>query len=98
LLKDYAGEVKDLVDYLSDDHDLALLRKRALAESKREKKGHEYETLLALIDKRRAELESRARFLGQKVFAENPEAFQRRFHEYWRVWRDEEKTSTIGAT
>ena len=96
-LKDYADEIKDLVDYLSDDHDLALLRKRMLAESNGDKESHEYEALLGLIDKRRAELEARARVLGEKVYAESPEAFESRFHEYWRAWRLEEKTRTIAA-
>jgi len=97
-LKDFGGEIKTLVDYLSDDHDLALLRKRALKESKAADDGHEYEALLALIDKRRAELETRARFLGQRIYAETPGAFRNRFHEYWRGWRDEEKTRAIAAT
>src|SRR5215510_831901 len=97
-LKKFADQIKELVDYLSDDHDLALLRKRALSESKKEKNGHEYEALLALIDKRRAELQTQACFLGQRIYAERPKAFRSRFYEYWRAWRTEEKTDTIAAT
>jgi len=100
-LKDLAGEIKDLVDYLSDDHDLALLRKRALSEAKNEKNekdGHAYEALLALIDKRRAELETQACFLGQRIYAETPSAFSSRVHEYWRARRAEEKNNPIAAS
>ena len=98
-LKEFADQIKTLVDYLSDDHDLALLRKRALAESKKEPDvGHEYEALLALIDKRRAELQTQAAFLGRRIFAESPETFISRLKEYWRAWREEEKINPIAAT
>ena len=97
-LKDLADEIKDLVDDLSDDHDLALLRKRALSAAKKEKDGHEYEALLALVDKRRAELETRACFLGQRIYAEGPNAFESRIHHYWRAWRAEEKSNPLAAT
>ena len=97
-LKKFAGEIKDLVDDLSDDHDLAMLRKQALKQSRKAKDGHQYEALLALIDKRRAELETRACFLGQRIYAEESRAFSDRFHEYWRAWHAEEKIDPIAAT
>ncbi|HJZ82063.1 MAG TPA: CHAD domain-containing protein [Pyrinomonadaceae bacterium] len=97
-LKKFSKQIKRLVGYLSDDHDLALLRKRALAESEQEQDGHEYEALLALIDKRRAELQTQACFLGQRLYAESAAAYRSRFKEYWRAWRAEDKTNPIAAT
>src|SRR5262249_46175174 len=97
-LKKFGDQIKKLVDYLSDDHDLALLRKRALAESKREKEGKEYEALRSLMDKRQAKWKTRACFLGQRIYVDKPKVFRNRFSEYWGVWRAEEKTDPIAAT
>ena len=94
-LKRFADQIKKLVDYLSDDHDLAILRKRVLKEPLQE--GHEQETLVALIDKRRAELQTEACFLGERIYAEKPKAFNQRFHEYWQAWRSEQNTNPIAA-
>jgi len=94
-LKRFAKEVDRLVDYLSDDHDLAMLRERVLEAS--QESGTEQETLIALIDKRRAELQARAYFLGERIYAENPEALEDRFHKYWKVWRSEEGVNPLAA-
>jgi CHAD domain-containing protein len=96
-LKRFANQVEKLVDYLSDDHDLAMLRERVLANSKESKDQHADEALLALIDKRRAELEMEARFLGERIYAEKPEAFKTRVHEYWKAWRAEQEVNPIAA-
>jgi hypothetical protein len=53
--------------------------------------------LLALIDKRRAELETEARFFGERIYAEKPDSFERRFHEYWNAWRAEQEMNVVGA-
>ena len=95
-LKRFARQVERLVDYLSDDHDLAMLRKRVLDESNQSTK-HADEALLALIDKRRAELETEARFLGERIYAEKADALKARFHEYWKAWRAEQKVNAIAA-
>jgi len=94
-LKRFAKEVDRLVDYLSDDHDLAMLRERVLEAS--QESGTEQETLIALIDKRRAELQARAYFLGERIYAENPEALEDRFHKYWKVWRSEQGVNPLAA-
>jgi CHAD domain-containing protein len=56
-LKGFARQIKQLVDHLSDDHDLAILREQLLAQSSDIERGHEAEALMALIDKRRVELQ-----------------------------------------
>src|ERR1043166_414 len=97
-LKRFAKQVEKLVDYLSDDHDLAMLRERVLATSKQSKGQHTDEALLALIDKRRAELETEARFLGERIYAEKSGAFKHRFHGYWRAWRAEQEVNPMAAS
>ncbi len=97
-LKGFAKQIEDLVDHLSDDHDLAMLRKRLLEDSDNSRDRHEDEALMALIDKRRAELQLEARFLGERIYAEKPDVFQSRFHEYWRAWRAEQKIDPLAAT
>lgn len=96
-LKRFAKQAEKLVDYLSDDHDLAMLRERVLEASGESKGEHEDEALMALIDKRRAELQTEARFLGERIYAEKGDAFQNRFHEYWKTWRSEQQVNPIGA-
>ena len=96
-LKKFADQVERLVDYLSDDHDLAMLRERVLNQSNESTNHHEHEALLALIDKRRAELQTQALFLGERIYAEKADVFKSRFHEYWRAWRSEQKTNPMAA-
>lgn len=96
-LKRFAKQVEKLVNYLSDDHDLAMLRKQVLETSQQSEKGHADEALLALIDKRRAELQTEARFLGERIYAETTDAFESRFHEYWKAWRAEQEINPIGS-
>ena len=52
---------------------------------------------MALIDKRRAELQAEALILGDRVFAEKPKALQARLHEYWQAWQTEQKTISMAA-
>jgi CHAD domain-containing protein len=96
-LKRFAKQVEQLVDFLSDDHDLAMLRERVLEASKQTDDQRADEALLALIDKRRAELQTEACFLGERIYAEKAHAFKSRFHEYWKAWRAEQEINAIGA-
>jgi hypothetical protein len=45
------------------------------------------EMLLALIDRRRAELEQEALLLGRRFFQDGPRGFARRLKGYWKTWR-----------
>lgn len=81
-----AGELKDLGEYLGEDHDLVLLK----ASVSRRRAGHAraVEALGALIDRRRTELCRAALDLGGRIYTEKPQAFCRRLAEYWKIWRD----------
>ena len=96
-LKGLARQIEKLVDRLSDDHDLAILRERVLAQAVNLNGSHENEALMALIDKRRLELQTEAWLLGERIYAEKPKAFRGRFHEYWQAWQSELTTNSIAA-
>ena len=80
-----ARELGKLADYLSEDHDLALLQKTAkqsfpLAEG-------DTERLLSFVDERRGQLETKALALGARLYADRPKGFAGRLRAYWEVWR-----------
>ena len=82
-------ELETLGEYLSEDHDLALLRQCVL-EPAEPTDGHmDIEALIALIDRRRGELQVEAKCLGERVYAERPRAFAGRLQVYWQAWRSD---------
>jgi CHAD domain-containing protein len=88
MLKKLADELERLADYLSEDHDLAILRQRVLQQQSSEDRT-ELEAFVALIDQRRCELEIDAYRLGKRLYVESPKTFVRRFEVYWRAWQGE---------
>src|SRR6185503_5359115 len=75
--KNLADELERLADFLSDDHDLAILRQRVLQQSPKDRV--QQDALVALIDQRRKELEVEANRLGERIYVERPKAFVDRF-------------------
>jgi CHAD domain-containing protein len=96
LLQQLADEVKVLSDYLNADHDLAMLREWVLEQPRKADDLTEIETLVALIDQRRGELQVLAQVLGKRLYVEQPKVFRNRFYEYWRAWRAEQRIDPIG--
>lgn len=89
VMKALAGELESLGDALSGEHDLALLRRKALGAGKSGKRASEdIEVLVALIDRRRAELRSDAKELGARIYAARRRDFQDRIGAYWTGWRE----------
>jgi len=93
-----ADALKTLGEYLSDDHDLALLRQRVLEGVERSDDRTDLEALVALIDQRRGELQVEARRLGERVYVEKPQAFTGRLQVYWQAWRSEEHVDPIAVS
>jgi CHAD domain-containing protein len=87
MLKKLADELERLADYLSEDHDLAILRQRVLQQSPEDQT--QLEALVPMIDQRRKELEMEANRLGRRLYVESPNTFGRRFKVYWRAWHAE---------
>lgn len=79
-----AGEAHRLTDLLGDHHDLAVLRedlhRRRLGEE-------ETRALEAAIEERQRQLAAAAFPLGRRLYAERPQALDRRLRRYWQAWR-----------
>jgi CHAD domain-containing protein len=84
------NQLKQLADDLGDDHDLAVLCDFLLNPCDRAADANsELGLLLALIQRRQLELQTHARFIGQRLYAESPSAFVERLGVYWRAWQEE---------
>ncbi len=88
MLDALANEFEKLADYLSHDHDLALLRQRMVQNPSDGRTP--VKTVVAMIDQRREELQVEAKRLGIRLYAEKPSALVRRIEVYWRAWCLEE--------
>ena len=44
------------------------------------------DALLALIDRRRGQLQAKARLLGSRLYEPKPRRFRARIGKYWRLW------------
>lgn len=82
-----ARELSKLADYLSEDHDLALLSRTAIEQAQSLGDPAEVEKLISLIDQRRIQLQTKAAALGARIYAERPKMFVDRMQSYWEAWR-----------
>jgi len=98
MLERLGDELETLGEYLSDEHDLALLRQCVL-EPAEPPDGHmDIEALIALIDQRRGELQVEAKRLGERVYAEKPRAFAGRLEVYWQAWRSDGHIASVNVS
>lgn len=88
-LKTMRKQTKKLSDLLGDDHDLTVLRTFIVDDPEMFADHEQLGVLLALIQRRKLELQTQARFLGQRLYAEKPKAFNKRMRGYWYTWRAE---------
>jgi len=87
-LRELASQAHKLADHLGDDHDLAVLRAKVTSHSDAFE-GKDYDALIAVIDRRRKQLQNRAFKLGARIYEEKPQRFVGRIGQYWRLWRNE---------
>lgn len=80
-----------LADLLGDHHDLDVLEATLKAEPEAFGQSDDIAVFLALLDRRRSELRTDAFALGDRLFAEKPDAFAARWRSYWKAWRAETK-------
>ena len=95
MMKALTAELDTLGEFLSEHHDLAILRDRLASQLSEAENQVEIETLVALIDQRQHELEILARRLGARIYAESPRAFVARSEVYWQTLRSEVKDEPI---
>jgi CHAD domain-containing protein len=86
-LGELADESHKLADLLGEDHDLAVLRERALGARQAFPTGASRRAFLALIERCRAGLQAKALALGQRLYEEKPAAFTARLGKHWRDWQ-----------
>jgi CHAD domain-containing protein len=77
-----------LADLLGDDHDLVVLRERALEAHDVFPDATTRRALLARIDRHRKALQNKALRLGEPLYKETPAAFTARLGRYWHAWRN----------
>jgi CHAD domain-containing protein len=89
LIGELADQTHKLADYLGDDHDLAVLRAKAVEQGGLFAGPGGPGPLLALIDRCRKQLQAKAFVLGSRLLDEKPAGFAARFRRHWRQWRAE---------
>jgi hypothetical protein len=98
MLARFEEELETLGEYLSEDHDLALLRQHVLEPAKPTTNHRDLEALIALVDRRRGELQGETERLGERIYAEKPRAFFARLQVYWQAWRSEGGVESIAVS
>lgn len=86
VLEGYAAALGRLGEVLGDEHDLAELLRFLAANPAYVPDPTERSMLVALVQHRRAELQTAALSLGSRVYAETPNRFTRRVADYWSAW------------
>jgi CHAD domain-containing protein len=86
-MEELTAETDRMGDLLGDDHDLAVLRQVITREPHPVADDGEREALLALIDRRRVELQQEVLLLGRRFFQDRPKEQARRLKGYWKAWR-----------
>jgi CHAD domain-containing protein len=83
VLRAQIGQLDTLAELLGDDHDLSVLRELLLdPDGPAARVAADLEPLIGVIDNRRAEILTGARSLGRRIYAEKPDAFERRHARY----------------
>ncbi len=95
MLEAHAFELQRLSEYLSEDHDLVLLKSSIFEQAELHSQLQNGESLLAVIGLRREQLQKKAMALGARLYAEKPKDFVGRFQTYWQEWRPNSVASPL---
>jgi CHAD domain-containing protein len=98
MMRAYEKSLKELETCLGNDHNLAVLRERILAEPAYYGKPKEIELLLDLIDRYQAELRDQALGLAERIYEEKPRELSRHMRRLWTTWRHETHELTEAVT
>jgi len=89
IIGELGEQAHKLTNALGKNHDLAVLRDKVMESEDEALNDATREALIALIDRRRAELRDRAFLLGQRIYEETPKVFAARLRKYWRDWKSQ---------
>ncbi|HEY2769507.1 MAG TPA: CHAD domain-containing protein [Solirubrobacteraceae bacterium] len=84
-VRGHAKDLDRLSDLLGDDHDLAVLEHELTVDGS--SVAVDLEAVRGVIDHRRAELQTEATRIGERVYAETPKAYRRRLRTSWKAGR-----------
>ncbi len=84
-LKSLAAGLHELTDLLGDDHDLAVLRAKAMSNPSLARRDTG-PSVFARLDTQRSSLQRRALALGARLYSDKPTKFAKRLHRHWRQW------------
>ena len=82
-----ASELKQLSDYLGDDHDLVVLQSTLQSTADKFGPPKTIETFCALARQQQNNLRSAAQDLGVRLYTEKPGRHTRRLRGYWLAWQ-----------
>jgi CHAD domain-containing protein len=86
-MKGWRAAVEDLAEALGDDHDLAELSLALAAQNELDPK--QLDVVTGFIEERARQLRERARFLGERIYAEKPGRLVARLRAYYEAWQKE---------
>ena len=82
-------EIDQSTEKLGDDHDLAVLRGRLLAEpydaSETQEAAETRRVFIESLDRRRRKLQMEAYYIARRIYTEKPRQFESRIRCYWGV-------------
>lgn len=89
VLKGYHKELGQLTDALGKHNDFAVLRTTLEAAPELEELSRkDLRRFFEHLDEREAALREEAQALGERLYAEKPEAFLKRIGAYWAAWKE----------
>jgi CHAD domain-containing protein len=91
LLKPHRRMADELGQWLGQEHDLAVLNNRILQDPQGFGTAEQRELAMNLIAQRQEHLRMRAKWLGQRLFAEKSRRLAIRWGVYWQTWQSEPK-------
>lgn len=89
VMRAYEKSLKDLEDWLGNDHNLTVLRDTITAEPAFFGKEKDIALMFDLIEKYQKELRANAVPLAEKLYEEKPREFSRRMKHLWDAWQAE---------
>ena len=85
----YEKSLKDLEDWLGEDHNLTVLRDKITAEPGFYGKQQDIALAFDLISRYHKELREKALPLAERIYEEKPREFTRRIKRLWNTWQGE---------
>jgi CHAD domain-containing protein len=89
VLEDMGDQAHQLADLLGDHHDLTVLADDARKRPELATDAEQLTAVMETIGARQEELLDAAVPIGERCYAEPPNAFVKRMRTYWRAWRAE---------